>query len=319
MALIDFNENELFKVYPDILDILLLDFTTKRNIIWGSDNYRKRGPGYYEKDYIKPELITGKYINIIKPRVLKNKTEQIKRSKENAEVFTPSWVCNKQNNLIDSQWFGYQEHFNVETLNGWKTLEKVEFKNGKLWTHYVEDIRLEIACGEAPYIVSRYDTVTGEEIKLKDRIGLLDRKFRVINENAQTNEEWLSYSIKAIQSVYGFDFQGDNLLIARENIFLTYIDNYKYWFSRLPDEELLKQIATIISWNFWQMDGIKMVVPFTCHKEQFVQLNLFDEVKPEFCKGCRNGNVKDHNGKRCIIMDWQCNKKIQFIDLMWRY
>ena len=31
---------------------------------------------------------------------------------------------------------------------------------------------MEITCGEAPYLVSRYDAVTGEVINLKSRIGL---------------------------------------------------------------------------------------------------------------------------------------------------
>ena len=53
-------------------------------------------------------------IHFIKPRVLKSQTEQKKRSKDMAEVFTPSWVCNKQNNLIDDEWFGYSGSFNEE-------------------------------------------------------------------------------------------------------------------------------------------------------------------------------------------------------------
>ena len=314
----DFNENELFKQYPEMLDILLFDFTTKKNIVWASDNYKRKGLGYFEKDHILPTLITGRHSNVIKPRVEKSKNEQSKRSKDSAEVFTPSWMCNQQNNLVDNKWFGIEGVFNTEIHNSWITTEKVIFGD-KSWKEYVLDIRLEITCGEAPYIVSRYDTVTGNVIPLKERIGFLDRKFRVINENASNDEEWIDYSIKAVQSVYGFEFQGDNLLIARENILLSYIEYYENRFEKMPDISLFKNVATIISWNFWQMDGIKMVVPFTCHKEEMIQLSLFEEVKPEICKGCRNGNPKDHNGKRCIIMDWTKNKKVQFIDLMWRY
>jgi hypothetical protein len=39
---------------------------------------------------------------------------------------------------------------------------------------------MEISCGEAPYLVSRYDTVSGNIISVDDRIGLLDRKLRVV-------------------------------------------------------------------------------------------------------------------------------------------
>lgn len=36
-----------------------------------------------------------------------------------AEVFTPSWVCNKQNNLVDEKWFGYANPFNIEQEKTW--------------------------------------------------------------------------------------------------------------------------------------------------------------------------------------------------------
>lgn len=77
--------------------------------------------------------------------------------------------------------------------------------------------RIEVSCGEAPYLVSRYDTVTGDPIELFSRIGLLDRKLRVVTENASNESEWLKWAYRAYESVYGFEFQGDNLLLAREN------------------------------------------------------------------------------------------------------
>lgn len=313
----DSKENELFELYPEVLNILLFDFTTEKNIVWATDNYRKKGVGYSEKDYIMPALITGKHSNVIKPRVEKSKAEQLRRSKDSAEVFTPSWMCNKQNNLVDNAWFGYENVFNQEIENSWVSKEKVDFKNNKNWKDYVLDVRLEITCGEAPYVVSRYDTVTGQMIDLENRIGLLDRKLRVVNENANSDEEWLEYAIKSLQSVYGFEYQGDSLLIARENVFFSFIDYYEKRFDKCPKKDMLVQIATIISWNFWQMDGIKLVIPFTCHEEEPVQLSLFEEAKSEFCKGCRNGNPKDHNGKRSLIMDWVKNKKVRFVDILW--
>jgi len=41
---------------------------------------------------------------------MKNKTIE---QENKAEVFTPSWVCNEQNNLIDEQWFGRKNVFNI--------------------------------------------------------------------------------------------------------------------------------------------------------------------------------------------------------------
>jgi hypothetical protein len=84
-----------------------------------------------------------------------------------AEVFTPLWICNAQINLIDDAWFGRKNVFNTEILNkeglhSWKTNpKKITFPDDKTWKQYVRDTRLEITCGEAPYITSRYDTTTG--------------------------------------------------------------------------------------------------------------------------------------------------------------
>ena len=46
---------------------------------------------------------------------------------------------------------------------GWQVnTEKVKFDTKDGWKKYVDSKRLEITCGEAPYIVSRYDAATGE-------------------------------------------------------------------------------------------------------------------------------------------------------------
>src|SRR5574344_1257896 len=95
------NESSLFKNNPGLLETLLLDRSTKKNLIWGTSNYKSRGVGFFETDYILPDLITGKHHGVIKPRSEKAVLEQKKRSKDMAEVFTPAWGCNKQNNLVD--------------------------------------------------------------------------------------------------------------------------------------------------------------------------------------------------------------------------
>lgn len=319
----EINIKSLYSLYPNILGILLHDNTTKKNIIWATVHYQNRGLGYSITDEIKPCHLNGK-VRAVRPRIEKSKAEQTKRSKDNAEVFTPSWIVNKQNNLADNAWFGRENRFNSENPdNSWSPTEKVTFDGDKTWTDYVGDIRLEVCCGEAPYLVSRYDTVSGEAIENKNRIGLLDRKFRVINENVTSDEEWLDYAIKAIKSVYGYEFQGDNLLIARENVLLDFVDYYFERFAKLPGEDLLIEVATIISWNLWQMDGLKYVVPFSCHNEveKVVQLTLFgepEEPKLDICPGCKANDPKKHNGKRCYIMDWEKKKKIKFVSLMWR-
>ena len=312
----DLNENKLLESYPEVLDILLYDNTTKKNIIWGTNNYKSHGIGYFENDHILVGQITGRHGSIIKPRVEKSKKEQQKRCKDMAEVFTPSWICNKQNNLVDEKWFGYENPFNIEQEKTWMPTPKVVFSSEKTWKDYVNDVRLEITCGEAPYLVSRYDSVTGEFLSIEKRIGLLDRKLRVINENAN-NEVWYDFVILAFKSIYGFDYQGDNVLLARENLLFTFIDYYQNKFNEFPNREKLIEIAKIISWNIWQMDGLKMVVPNSCKTLKTVQYNLFGEeiVTGEECIGCQKNDVNKHNGIYCEIMDWKKNKKVKFVKL----
>ena len=312
---IDINEKSLYEKYPAVLDLLLLDNTTKKNIIWATESYKRRG--YRFNDSIYPlNVIRGK---IIQPRSKKAKTEQAKRSKDSAEVFTPSWMCNKQNNLIDEAWFNRKDVFNKELKDDWiVNEEKIIMPEGKTWIDYIKDTRLEISCGEAPYLVSRNDTVTGNPIETKRRIGLLDRKFRIINENCKDNEEWINYALEALKSIYGFEWQGDNLILARENVLYTFIDYYMERFNEEPDEKLLKEVATIISWNLWQMDGIKCVIPNTCQVKKISNFNLFgEEIVEEYgCDGCAKGTVHGHNGIYPKIIDWEKNKKIKYIDLL---
>lgn len=287
-----------------VLSILLQDKTTKKNIIWATDDYESLGFDYKAFNQIQEYLITGKNKDVIQPRILKTKENQTQRTKSKAEVFTPSWICNVQNNLVDSAWFNRENVFNVEGEKNWEAiLEKVEFPKNKTWKNYVDDRRLEITCGEAPYLVSRYDTVTGDYIELENRIGMLDRKLRIVNENAETEEEWLKWSERAYQSTYGFEFQGDSLLIARENLLITYCENMQKKLNRFPTEKELLKIANIISWNLWQMDGLKFTIPFQKIMSQDGQLQFFEEENME-------------ENAYCIIKDWRANKTNKFKDLV---
>ena len=316
--LVDIKEDNLLQANNEILSTLLYDNTTKKNIIWASDNYKEHGNGFKFDDEITIDKITGVYGDIIKPRSRKSANEKIKRIKDNAEVFTPSWICNEQNNLADDEWFGKKNIFNKSDQKKWVTNEnKIKFSNDKTWQDYIKSLRLEISCGEAPYLVSRYDTVTGKSIKINDRIGLLDRKLRVLSENVNLEKDWIKWSMEALKSIYGYDWQGDNILLARENILYTYIDYYKDKFNKKPSLDLIKQVAEIISWNIWQMDGLKFVIPNSCKNEMLKEYTLFGEVESKTeCSGCKNGNYKNHNGIYCKIMNWEKNKIIKFYTLI---
>lgn len=248
------------------LETLLLDRTTNKNIIFATNNYQENG--YTESDEITIEALKCNDAIKLQSRVSKTVAVQKSRKKEKAEVFTPSWLCNKMINLCDDEWFEREEVFNIEDEENkaWKTnREKIKFSSeaGKTWKDYILSTRIEITCGEAPYLVSRYDTTTGEIIRVSKRIGMLDRKLRVINENTKTEEEWFEWVVKAYQRVYGYEFQGDNLLIARINLMNTFVDYMKHKWKKEPSVEQLNIIATIISWNVFQMDGLKNKNPFS--------------------------------------------------------
>lgn len=202
------NINRILHLDSRLLGILLLDRSSGKNIIWATDNYASRGYGYQRGDYIDIQYVTGKNGRIIKPRIDKSKKEQNARIREKAEVFTPSWICNAQNNLIDEAWFGRSNVFNYEKDKTWETVvEPIKFPSEKTWRDYIKENRLEISCGEAPYLASRYDTVTGEIIPVDNRIGFLDRKLRIVNENTDSETEWLenglSKRIKASTAMNG--------------------------------------------------------------------------------------------------------------------
>ena len=137
---IDISENEFLRQSEEILVELLRDHTTQKNIFWATDDYASLGEAYSYYAPITIPCITGDNGFIIQPRVLKTREEQANRTKDKAEVFTPSWVCNTQNNLIDETWFGRKDVFNQEhpeTKTWTATTLPVSFPDGKTWKDYV--------------------------------------------------------------------------------------------------------------------------------------------------------------------------------------
>lgn len=346
----DVQETALAELDKNILLILLKDRSTGKNILWATDDYKDLGIGFAADDEITLPAITGAHGNLIKPRALKSKEEQGARTRNMAEVFTPLWICNKQNNLADNAWFGRENVFNTECGTNWQVTEgKIAFsgeKGADGWIAYIASKRLEITCGEAPYLASRYDTMTGEIVPLAKRIGLLDRKLRVINERTRNfkdreraKKRWLELATLAVRSTYGFEWAGDNILLARENLLFTVADYYAAKFGDALDMEMLEHFAEIISWNIWQMDGLKAVVPNSCHdykkERQAVTPNLFaakdfsartlkrsvspcdvDEDERQKCQGCLKDNIDLHNGVYCKLKNWSTGKVLLFKDML---
>ena len=304
--LIDLNAYPIDKQ----LKMLLKDKTTGKNIIFATSVYSRNGISIKETDEITVEALRQGISYQIQPRVLKKREQQQERTRAKAEVFTPSWICNKMNNYCDEAWFGRKNIFNTEQGQKWQVnAEKIEFDTKDGWKKYVDSKRLEITCGEAPYIVSRYDAATGEMIELKRRIGILDRKLRVVNENTDDETEWFKWVLRAYQSVYGYEFQGDNLLIARLNLLITFVDYMQDRWERIATDVELKKIANIIAWNFWQMDGITDAIPFFGEIEKYHQFSLFDFVTDD-----KSEKQRDEEARKayCRIYDWRSGRSLTY-------
>ena len=284
--LIDFHAPEV----QAVLDTLLKDKSTGKNIIWATDPPEELQTVMYEPVTDRSQITTQQlgltHYEVVLPRMMKQTDTQQQRTRKKGEVFSPAWVCNKMNNALDADWFralGAEENagqFTVELPQGWQTVETpVQFPVCKgrtpAWVQYVQSRRLEVTCGEAPFLVSRYDAATGEMIPVARRIGILDRKLRVVSENAATEDEWHKYATHAVQSTYGYEYQGDNLLLARVNLLLTYAEHLQARWQRKPTKEELQPIANIISWNLWQMDGLRLSVPGGKSQPEAEQLDLF--------------------------------------------
>lgn len=254
---VDISESELAKDSKSLLQILLKDRTTKRNIVWASPSYEGLGKPFCADQPIKMNLIVGPYDSIIQPRVEKDKRNQDIRTRKRAEVFTPPWLVDKQVKIVESE------------------IGNLDFER------YIRLRWLELACGEAPYMVTRYDSISGTVIPIPERVGFVDRKLQSICESIDSEKDFIKWAKKAYQSSYGYELQGDSLLLARENLLLSFYEYYQYKFDKEPELKVAKDIAKIISYNVVQMNGITKRTPYSAQTDEGVQLNLFDVVSIE--------------------------------------
>lgn len=286
---IDILEDRLLHDEPGLLEVLLVDHSTQKNIFWATDSYLAEGEGYGWHDCITVSAITGKHGSIIMPRALKSRDEQQRRSRQMAEVFTPAWLVKKMNDVIDEEGSHAQDGLEDEY---------------EPWQRYILTMELEITCGEAPFLTSRYDSVTAEPIPVEERVGLLDRKLQRVNKFA-ADTEWTRWALLALANVYGYEWQGDNLLLAREALLATFVEYHEHRFGCRPVSETIRKAAEIIAWNVWQMDGLKAVVPASCHDEKRVDAGLFETIETITpCPGCAKDDVLAHNGQRCRLRRW---------------
>ena len=164
--LIDFHAPEV----QAVLDTLLKDKSTGKNIIWATDPPEELQTVMYEPVTDRSQITTQQlgltHYEVVLPRMMKQTNTQQQRTRKKGEVFSPAWVCNKMNNALDADWFGAlgaeesAGQFTVELPQGWQTVETpVQFPacGGKTpaWVQYVQSRRLEVTCGEALFLASR--------------------------------------------------------------------------------------------------------------------------------------------------------------------
>lgn len=311
------NWKERFLQLPQaVQESLLIDRTAKsqgvgrRRIIWATGAYEVFGKGYKAEEEITIPALMAPCAPVIRPMAEKREEEKKERAKKRAEVFTPSWMCCLQNDLVDEEWFGRSCVFHTAKANGngWQTVEStIQFPEmpGKTWNRYVDRKVLEITCGEAPYLVSRYDTVTGVAIPVRERIGMLDRKLRIVGENAKTEDEWMHWSRRAFEATYGYEYQGDSLLLARMNLLETYREYKEERWRKEATKEELAVIARILSWNLWQMDGLSGFLPLGEMGRQYYSDSLFGEDLRLYAPGEIESRI--HN--------WRCKETYSFQSL----
>lgn len=249
----------IYKYIPE----LLVDKTTGENIIFAEDEYEGYDlTDHYTEDIMK-ELIASKQLNY---RVRKSLEHQKARTKKNAEVFTPSWICDQMITMCEPP---------------------------EDWQEFVQSTWLEITCGECPYLVNLYDSTTGEKVPIDKRIGVLDRKFRLINKHIVQKDfnneksykrKWIDTMYDAMRSTYGYEFQGDNLFIARVNVLRCFVENFYVKWNKMPPDATIRKAIEIIQWNLWQMDGLKDTVPFSDTPAKIMDWKLNEVIEFKSCK-----------------------------------
>lgn len=289
-----------------LLNKVLIDKTTKKNILWATDAYKEAGKAYNRDREITQDLITGRNADVIKTRARKAMEQQSLRTKQHAEVFTPLWIVKKMNDHADEVWFEHADVFFQEN----EPTKHIEFPPEKTWQQYVDSRRMEITCGEGPYLATRYDVESGEAIPIENRIGILDRKLRIVNEFTTGEDNWLKWAYRALESTYGYEFQGDNVLIARVNLLMTFEEYLLARFKRKPTLSEYFQAANIIAWNIWQMDGLTGTIPYCRAEDEYTQLSMFDE--PDLEEQIQKAkNEQPH----CQIFNWRKRESLEYLTL----
>lgn len=240
----------------DIKSLLLEDMTTGKNIYMGN--------GETEEDFYAPVTLerTKEFLH----RWEKSRKEQDKRKANKAEVYTP-YACVKK--MTDLFW------------------DDPEVR--KLSATY-----LEITCGEAPFITTLRDMQDGRPIPVEERVGILDRKLAEADRLSETDSDFLPLAYLALTSVYGYEFQGDNLFFGRCNVLTCFLEAYERRYKAPAPAWVVNEAAEVVRWNFWQMDGLSCRLPIYGKNGEGLHHCKTKKAKEEWLKGTR----------QCMIKNW---------------
>lgn len=213
-----------------LLEALLMDHTTGDAIIWE--------PGRTMELH---EIVGPNPIRPILPRWRKAAEARAARTRKRAEVYTPSWVVGKMVGAIDTE-------------------------TPMDWPEYLRATWLEVTCGEGAYITTRYEMDSGAPIPEPERVGILDRKLRLLREHFGApvfSRGIVDLCMDALRTVYGYEYQADSLLIARINVLLTIAEHIHLLTGRPINRCEAESAIGDIAHNLWQMDGLTDCIPGT--------------------------------------------------------
>lgn len=297
-----------------LLKVLLADRTLSRPIRWVTDGVAALGEGFGRWDAMTPARVRKAVAQgLLRPRAAKSLEERLARVRAHGEVFTPAWICRRMTDVADEPWFcehaeSFQDTMVFPDFPLPADLPPLELnlRKGCRWQDYVSLRRLEVTCGEAPYLTARYDAATGEPIPWPLRHGVLDRKLRLL-PLCLNRHAWRLWAERAFAATYGYEYQGDNLFLARCNLLLAFEEAHRRRWGDAPAPETLADIAETLSWNLWQMDGFTELPP--CEAAPAPQDDLFAPVRPPFVvRPCR----LRVEGKTCTLDTVKGDKTMKF-------
>ena len=112
-----------------------------------------------------------------------------------------------------------------------------------------------------------------------------------------------------MRSRHLYEYQGDNLLIGRINLLITFVDYMMDRWNEKPTEAELHKIANVISWNIWQMDGLTGMVPYGYQEATYQQMTLFDFMAVDEAK------EKPKEAIPARIYDWRSKESVTYNSL----